>query len=89
MHGSLIYRILKIPQKFNRQYESASKFQAHNHLILASTFTIYNNRPIFVTGGNDNTIAIWDVRDCVSAPASGKKSSNGKSLPIKSHLHCR
>lgn len=65
-----------IVQKFNRQYESVSKFQAHNHLILASTFTIYNDRPIFVTGGNDNTIAIWDVRDCVSAPASGKKTSN-------------
>ncbi|OCL07001.1 glutathione degradosome [Glonium stellatum] len=49
-----------VVEKFNRQYESVATFQAHNHLILASTFTTYNNRPIFVTGGNDNTVAIWD-----------------------------
>ncbi|KAF2494573.1 glutathione degradosome [Lophium mytilinum] len=64
-------------QKFNRQYETVATFKAHDELVLASTFA-YNSklRPIFVTGGNDSTVAIWDVRDCISAPANNKRTSN-------------
>ncbi|OCK79980.1 glutathione degradosome [Lepidopterella palustris CBS 459.81] len=64
-----------IVQKFNRQYETVTEFQAHDRLILASAFAIINDRPTFVTGGNDNTIAVWNVRDCISAPSS-KRTSN-------------
>ncbi|KAF2804547.1 glutathione degradosome [Mytilinidion resinicola] len=64
-------------QKFNRQYETVATFQAHRERVLASTFA-YNSKckPIFVTGGNDSTVAIWDVQDCISAPANNKRTSN-------------
>ncbi|KAF2453800.1 hypothetical protein BDY21DRAFT_401297 [Lineolata rhizophorae] len=62
--------------KFNRQYDSVTHFQAHKGRIMASAFATYNNHPIFVTGSNDGTVAIWDVKDCLSAPVAGGKTSN-------------
>jgi di- and tripeptidase len=50
---------------------------------LASAFTRYNDKPIFVTGGNDNTIVIWEVQDCAGPTSNGKKNNNGMlSLPL-------
>ncbi|KAF2092255.1 beta-Ala-His dipeptidase [Saccharata proteae CBS 121410] len=65
-----------IVQKFNRQYEPVTRFQAHDGLVLASAFTAHNNRPLYVTGGNDATIAIWDVKDCMTAPPKANSTSN-------------
>ncbi|KAK7705960.1 hypothetical protein SLS57_009877 [Botryosphaeria dothidea] len=63
-------------QKLNRQYETIGKFQAHEGLVLASAFTVSNNRPVYVTGGNDATIAVWDVRDCQVVPPKSTATSN-------------
>ncbi|GME23672.1 Beta-Ala-His dipeptidase [Neofusicoccum parvum] len=63
-------------QKLNRQYETIGKFRAHDGLVLASAFTIFNNRPVYVTGGNDATIAVWDVRDCQVVPPKSTATSN-------------
>jgi di- and tripeptidase len=30
-----------------------------------------------VTGGNDNTIVIWEVRDCAEPAAAARRSNNG------------
>jgi len=65
-------------QKFNAQCERVARFQAHNGRILASAFSSHFNRPIYLTGGNDATISIWDVKDCIQAYGSGLKTSNGK-----------
>jgi len=32
-------------------------------MVLASTCATPDGRPTYITGGNDNTIALWDVRD--------------------------
>ncbi|KAF1970049.1 glutathione degradosome [Bimuria novae-zelandiae CBS 107.79] len=63
-------------QKYNQHYETISTFQAHDGLILASRFTSYNHKPTFVTGGNDNTIVIWEVPDCGGSAGNAKRSNN-------------
>ncbi|KAF2267324.1 glutathione degradosome [Lojkania enalia] len=68
--------IIGLVQKFNEHYETVTTFKAHDGLILASTFTTYDDKPIFVTGGNDNTIVIWDVQDCADSVPKTKRSNN-------------
>ncbi|KAF1935766.1 glutathione degradosome [Clathrospora elynae] len=65
-----------VVQKFNQHYETITTFKAHDGLILASAFTMYNDKPTFVTGGNDNTIVIWEVRDCTELSAIARRSNN-------------
>ncbi|KAF2786640.1 glutathione degradosome [Melanomma pulvis-pyrius CBS 109.77] len=65
-----------VVQKFNQHYETVSTFKAHGGLILASAFTTYNDKATYVTGGNDNTIVIWDVQDCAGPTSDEKRSNN-------------
>ncbi|KAF3039077.1 hypothetical protein E8E11_005593 [Didymella keratinophila] len=65
-----------IMHKFNEHYETMSTFKAHNGLILASAYTTYKDKPTLVTGGNDNTIVIWEVRDCAEPMAAARRSNN-------------
>jgi di- and tripeptidase len=69
---------IDLSQKFNAQCERVARFQAHNGRILASAFSSHLNRPIYLTGGNDATISIWDVKDCIQAKSSILKTSNGQ-----------
>ncbi|KAL8649025.1 MAG: hypothetical protein Q9226_005750 [Calogaya cf. arnoldii] len=48
-------------KQFTSRYECMHEWQAHEHLILASIMTVHRGKRIFVTGGNDDCIAIWDV----------------------------
>lgn len=54
-----------------------STFKAHNGLILASAYTTYNDKPTLVTGGNDNTIVIWEVPDCAEPLTAVRRNNNG------------
>jgi len=63
-------------RKFDRQYQLKSRLKAHEGRILGSAFTYRNQRPIYVTGGNDNTLAVWDVSDCISTPTGMGKTSD-------------
>ncbi|KAF9729742.1 hypothetical protein PMIN02_006935 [Paraphaeosphaeria minitans] len=65
-----------VVQKYNQHYETVSTFKAHEGLILASNFTTRNGKPTFVTGGNDNTIVIWEVPDCEGRGTDAKRSNN-------------
>jgi di- and tripeptidase len=69
-------------QKFNEHYETISSFNAHDGLILASAFTKYKDKPTLVTGGNDDTIVIWEVRDCTEPNAVAKRNNNGRCTHI-------
>lgn len=64
-------------KKFNMRYECISKWKAHDQLILASATTTYNSKAIYVTGGNDDCVAVWDVDFRIKPPQSSSKSSNG------------
>ncbi|KAH8722852.1 hypothetical protein GQ44DRAFT_774634 [Phaeosphaeriaceae sp. PMI808] len=63
-------------QKFNEHYETITSFKAHDGLILALAFTTYNDEPTLVTGGNDNTIVIWKVKECSEPNTIVKRSNN-------------
>jgi di- and tripeptidase len=65
-----------VVHKFNEHYETMSTFKAHNGLILASAYTTYNDKSTLVTGGNDNTVVIWEVRDCAEPMATARRSNN-------------
>ncbi|KAF2485583.1 hypothetical protein BDY17DRAFT_293926 [Neohortaea acidophila] len=63
-------------RKFDRQYNLKSRLKAHDGRVLTSAFTYHRRRPIYVTGGNDNTLAVWDVSDCVTIPMTVSRTSN-------------
>ena len=63
-------------RKFDRQYQLKSRIKAHEGRVLASAFLYDSRRALYVTGGNDNTLAVWDVNDCISTPTSTSKTSN-------------
>ncbi|KAK4968100.1 hypothetical protein LTR66_000527 [Elasticomyces elasticus] len=63
-------------RKFNRQYECKARIRAHEGRILASAYTVHKRRPIYVSGGSDNTLAIWDVSDSSMAPVVNNRTSN-------------
>ncbi|KAK3051746.1 hypothetical protein LTR09_007046 [Extremus antarcticus] len=63
-------------RKFDRQYQLQFRMEAHQGRILASAFKHHRRRAIYVTGGSDSTLAVWDVSDCVSTPISTMKTTN-------------
>lgn len=48
-------------QKFNANFEEIGSWKAHEGTMLASAAGIFNDRRIYATGGNDNSVAIWDL----------------------------
>ncbi|CAL8578828.1 hypothetical protein XPA_004601 [Xanthoria parietina] len=63
-HGSLFSGSADgVVKQFTSRYECMHEWQAHDHLVLASIMTVHRGKRIFVTGGNDDCIAIWDVGD--------------------------
>ncbi|KAI7201475.1 glutathione degradosome [Hortaea werneckii] len=68
-------------RKFDRQYTLKSRLKAHEGRILASAFTTSSSsgRPIYVTGGSDHTLAVWDITDCsLTTKPAQKQTSNEK-----------
>ena len=67
-------------RKFDRQYQLKNRLKAHAGRILASAFTFRKSRPIYVTGSNDNSLAIWDVTDSIGSMFTSSKTSNEQLL---------
>lgn len=47
----------------NNRFSRLKQFGAHNGKILASASSQLRNKSMLVTGGNDNTIAFWDISE--------------------------
>ncbi|KAL3437287.1 hypothetical protein BDV09DRAFT_15485 [Aspergillus tetrazonus] len=60
-----------IVKKFNSRFEEVGSWAAHEGTMLASAAGKFKDRHIYATGGNDNTVGIWDLTD-VSLSASEK-----------------
>ncbi|KAK1146289.1 hypothetical protein N8T08_003076 [Aspergillus melleus] len=52
-----------IVKKFNSRFEEVGSWAAHEGTMLASAAGQYKDRLIYATGGNDNTVGIWDVTE--------------------------
>ncbi|SMR50633.1 unnamed protein product [Zymoseptoria tritici ST99CH_1A5] len=63
-------------RKFDRQYQLKSRLKAHDGRILASAFVFHKGRPVYVTGSNDNSLAVWDVSDCIRNVQPPSKTSD-------------
>ncbi|KAI5790462.1 WD40-repeat-containing domain protein [Pyronema domesticum] len=57
-------------RKWNQRFECISRWQAHSGLVLASATTSKNDRLLYITGGNDDCVAIWDVSEFAAVPAA-------------------
>ncbi len=66
-------------QQFDSRYECVTRWKAHDQLILASAVAHHDDKEIYVTGGNDDCIAIWNIGDYIKDPGKGPTASNGKS----------
>lgn len=43
-----------------------NRWRAHEGRILASAVTIFNGQQLYITGGNDNSVSIWNITGCSS-----------------------
>ncbi|EYE95209.1 glutamine amidotransferase subunit DUG2 [Aspergillus ruber CBS 135680] len=52
-----------IVKKFNSRFEEVGSWVAHEGTMLASAAGHFKDRRIYATGGNDNTVGIWDLTE--------------------------
>jgi len=48
-------------RKWNTRFECVNRWRAHEGLVLASAVTERNGRLLYITGGNDDCVGVWDV----------------------------
>ncbi|KAL5339464.1 hypothetical protein BJX70DRAFT_408034 [Aspergillus crustosus] len=68
-----------IVKKFNSRFEEVGSWTAHEGTMLASAAGRFKDRHIYATGGNDNTVGIWDLTD-VSLNATEKPPINNDEM---------
>ncbi|KAF2860603.1 beta-Ala-His dipeptidase [Piedraia hortae CBS 480.64] len=68
--------------KFDRQHGLQSRWQAHDGRSLSTAVTLNRGRLVFVTGGSDCTLAVWDAGDGVASKRLSTKTSNEKLLEL-------
>lgn len=67
-------------QKHNSRFEELDSWTAHDGTMLASAAGVSGERRIYATGGNDNSVAIWDLTD--SPPDSQQIPATGNGMNI-------
>ncbi|KAL4953290.1 hypothetical protein BDW69DRAFT_184610 [Aspergillus filifer] len=68
-----------VVKKFNSRFEEAGSWTAHEGTMLASAAGRFKDRHIYATGGNDNTVGIWDLTD-ISRAANQKPPINNDEM---------
>ena len=63
-------------KQFDSRYECVTRWKAHDQLILASAVAHHDGKEIYVTGGNDDCIAIWNIGDYTKDPGKRSTASN-------------
>ncbi|KAL8870150.1 MAG: hypothetical protein Q9174_003742 [Haloplaca sp. 1 TL-2023] len=69
-----------IARQFDTQYEQKHGWQAHEQLILTSVATELQGKKLYVTGGNDNVVAVWDVGQTNQSSRQASFTSNDRLL---------
>lgn len=65
-------------QKINPRHQCVESWAGHEGKVLSSTLKTFNDRLLLITGGSDNSIAIWDASDCLASSTTGEAKSTGK-----------
>lgn len=73
-------------RKWNQRFECVDRWESHSGLILTSAITTSNDRLILITGGNDDTVSIWDVTSPSSLPPTAPKSAHDQLLSTLTKL---
>ncbi|KAL6714496.1 hypothetical protein ACLMJK_007921 [Lecanora helva] len=60
----------------NSRQETINRWKAHDHLILASSIASFHENEIFITGGNDGCVAVWDISKYLDKSSKGSVMSN-------------
>ncbi|EAW11326.1 glutamine amidotransferase subunit DUG2 [Aspergillus clavatus NRRL 1] len=55
-----------VVRKFNSRFEEVGSWVAHEGTMLASAAGRFKGRLIYASGGNDNTVGIWDLTEASS-----------------------
>ncbi|CAG8975688.1 hypothetical protein HYALB_00007892 [Hymenoscyphus albidus] len=69
---------------FSQKYRCMSRWRAHEGRILASAVTIFKGQQLYITGGNDNSVSIWNFTGCISESPGLGRSEVPDSQLIKS-----
>ncbi|KAL8995436.1 MAG: hypothetical protein Q9188_006815 [Gyalolechia gomerana] len=73
-------------KQFDPQYECLHQWQAHDQLILASVMAECCGKQMYVTGGNDGCIVVWDVGETKDEPTAIESTKNDQLLQSLSQL---
>lgn len=76
-------------QKFDSRFEEIGSWVAHEGTMLASAAGRVKDRYIYVTGGNDNTVGIWDLTEFSLDEDELPPISNGMTCNSKKKSHPR
>ncbi|TWU74975.1 hypothetical protein ED733_005683 [Metarhizium rileyi] len=60
----------------SQKYQCLGKWKAHEGKILASAITTHKSEQYYITGANDNDIAIWSVKGSTSLKPTSAERSN-------------
>ncbi|GAQ42177.1 WD repeat protein [Aspergillus niger] len=63
-------------KKFNSRFEEIGSWVAHGGTMLASSAGRFKDRYIYASGGNDNTVGIWDLTDVSRAQPEQPRINN-------------
>jgi di- and tripeptidase len=73
----LLRSIADVNQKFNSRFEEVGGWVAHEGTMLASATGRFKDRQIYATGGNDNSVGIWDLTEFFMTQEELPPISNG------------
>ncbi|KAE8453264.1 hypothetical protein EG329_011331 [Mollisiaceae sp. DMI_Dod_QoI] len=51
---------------FSGKYNCVNRWKAHEGRILASALITFDGQQLYITGGNDNSICVWNITGCHS-----------------------
>ncbi|KAK7942380.1 uncharacterized protein PG986_011493 [Apiospora aurea] len=63
-------------QNVSQKYQLLTQWKAHAGKILACTVSNYEGREVFITGANDNTVAVWVVKNPPATEATEQQPSS-------------
>ncbi|KAM0279740.1 hypothetical protein ACHAQH_004431 [Verticillium albo-atrum] len=64
-------------ENVSQKYQCLARWRAHEGKILASAATTYNGKQYYITGANDNDVAIWRIdKKCAADVQSAEESED-------------